>query len=212
MGNFGDLREEYDSSPLSLGDMDRDPMSQFRLWLAMALKGGVREPNAMVLSTSSREGVPSSRTILIKEAREEGFTFFTNYSSRKSLEILSNPWVSLTTYWREIYSQVSVEGRAEKLAEEESVRYFETRPRDAKIGAWCSPQGRELSSRGELERAFSLYSERFSGERVIKPPHWGGFIVRPYQFIFWRGRRHRLHDRFLYRKEGGEWRVTRIAP
>lgn len=212
MVDYGELREEYDSSPLRVEDLDRDPFVQLSRWLKAAIECGVKEPNAMVLSTSSREGIPSSRTILIKSVTSEGLTFFTNYSSRKGVEIAANPMVSLTTYWRESYSQVTIDGMAEKLSDEESTRYFQSRPRETQIGAWSSPQGKEIQNRGELEEAFESYMQKFSGKEVPRPPHWGGFIIRPTQFIFWRGRSHRLHDRFLYREERGSWKLSRIAP
>ncbi|MEM1282236.1 MAG: pyridoxamine 5'-phosphate oxidase [Chlamydiota bacterium] len=207
------LRTEYRSTPLMLKDMHSNPIEQLKLWMHTAIDEGVVEPNAMVLATASKDGQPSTRTVLIKQIHDEGIVFYTNYKSRKGREVLENPKVSVTIFWKEIDSQITIDGTAEKIPDEESEVYFSSRPRETQIGAWSSNQGEVLASRSVLVDAFENYTSKYVGQDVPKPPHWGGYIIRPTLFIFWKGREHRLHDRFLYEKETAEsWNIKRISP
>lgn len=207
------LRIEYRSHSLMLKDMHKSPIEQLKVWMHTAIDEGVVEPNAMVLATASKDGQPSTRTVLLKQIHDEGIVFYTNYESRKGREVLENPKVSVTIYWKEIDSQITIDGTAEKIPDKESEVYFSSRPRETQIGAWSSNQGEVLASRSVLVDAFDNYTSKYEGQDVPKPPHWGGYIIRPTLFIFWKGREHRLHDRFLYEKETNDsWNIKRISP
>lgn len=207
------LRKEYRSIPLTLEEMHKDPIEQLKLWMRHAIDEGVVEPNAMILATASAEGAPSTRTVLAKQIQQEGLLFYTNYESRKGKEIAENPRVSATFYWKEMERQVSLDGIARKISEEESQSYFTKRSRDAQLGAWSSRQGEPLASRKALLDSFESYRTTYEGKEVPKPPYWGGYLFLPSLFIFWKGREHRLHDRFLYTKSpDGSWVIQRIAP
>jgi pyridoxamine 5'-phosphate oxidase len=207
------LRKEYRSHPLKFKDMHKDPIEQLKIWMHTAINEHIVEPNSMVLATSSKEGLPSTRTVLIKQIHTEGLVFYTNYESRKGQEIQDNPQVSATIYWKEIDSQITIDGTAHKISEEESENYFLTRPRDTQIGAWSSRQGEALASRLVLVDAFDHYTSKFESQDVPKPPYWGGYIIQPTLYIFWKGRDHRLHDRFIYKKTPDDsWGIERISP
>jgi pyridoxamine 5'-phosphate oxidase len=167
---------------------------------------------AMTLSTASRDGRVSARVVLLKGFGERGFVFFTNYDSRKSREIAENPQSALTLYWHTLNRQVRIEGTIEKTSAEESEEYFQTRPRGSQLGAWASPQSDEIVSRAELERRLAEVEARFAGREIPCPPFWGGWRLRPDRIEFWQGRESRLHDRIVYTKENGAWRITRLAP
>ncbi len=172
-----------------------------------------REPHAMNLSTVSREGKPSSRIVLLRGIRKEGFEFFTNYRSRKGNEIKSKPWGALTFFWFELGRQVRIEGRLKKMSAKESDDYFATRPRSSQIGAWASDQSKLLKSRHELEESFEYYQQKFQDKKVPRPSHWGGYILVPDKIEFWQGRTNRLHDRLLFtRQRNRRWKIQRIAP
>jgi pyridoxamine 5'-phosphate oxidase len=204
----------HDDRPLDREDLDDDPAAQFRRWLADAETAGIVLPHAMAVATADERGHPSVRFVLLRGADERGFTFFTNYESRKSREIAANPWAGLVFFWKELDRQVRVDGPVERLDARESDEYFATRPRDAQLGAWASDQSTVLVDRGALEERMSWFSERFPGE-VERPPHWGGFRIRAHTIEFWQGRAHRLHDRFRYvRSQDGSsgWSVDRLSP
>lgn len=207
------LRKEYRSHPLTMKEMHQNPIEQLKRWMHTAINEGIVEPNAMVLATVSKEGLPSTRTVLLKQIKDEGIIFFTNYESRKGKDILENPNVSVTLYWKEIDSQITIDGTAEKISEEESDIYFASRPRDTQVGAWSSQQGRVLASRLVLVDAFDHFTSKYEDQDVPRPPYWGGYLIKPKLFVFWKGREHRLHDRFLYtRGSEGLWDIKRIAP
>lgn len=169
------------------------------------------EPNAMQLATT--DGVkPSLRTVLLKGIENDSFVFFTNYHSRKSMDIKRNPHATLLFYWPELERQVTVEGLAEKTSHKDSENYFATRPRSSQIGAWVSHQGQKLDSRDIIEAKFKEYSERFEGKKIPMPDHWGGIRIVPTRFEFWQGRPFRLHDRFEYLLERDLWVINRISP
>ena len=206
------LRREYVSQPFNEGQVDGDPVTQFKKWFDEAVRSEQPDAEAMTLSTATPDGRVAARVVLLKGCDERGFVFFTNYESRKSLEMMSNPHVALTFYWHTLHRQVRIEGLAEKASPEESEEYFQTRPHGSQIGAWASPQSQEISDREELERRVDEIEARFKGRPVNCPPFWGGFRVKPERIEFWQGRESRLHDRILYTLRDSEWRISRLAP
>ena len=188
-----------------------EPLSPFRRWLDEAWKG---EPNAhaMTLATSSLDGRPSARVVLLKGLDQRGFVFYTNLESRKSSELAANPHAALCFLWKSLNRQVRVEGIVETVGDDEADAYFATRPRDSQIGAWASDQSRPLESRAELERRVEMFESRFGGGRVLRPAYWSGFRVLPQRVEFWQERPFRLHDRHLFIREGTGWRRERLFP
>ena len=202
----------HDDVPLRREDLLDDPIEQFRRWLGDAEAAGIPLPNAMAVATADAEGRPSVRHVLLRGVDERGFTFFTNYDSRKGRQLAENPHAGLVFLWKLLDRQVNATGTAERVDPAESDAYFATRPREARLGAWASAQSSVLESREELERGVAEADERFAGIEVPRPPNWGGFLVRPDTVEFWQGRRSRLHDRFRYAREDGRWRVDRLSP
>ncbi len=193
-------------------DLGDDPIERFRTWLEEAREAGVLFPEAAALATADARGRPAVRHVLVKGADERGFTFFTNLESRKARHLGENPSAALAFLWRELDRQVCVTGRATLVDDAESDEYFRTRPREARIGAWASRQSRPLGSRDELEAAFAEIAARFPGDDVPLPPHWGGYRIEPETIEFWKGREHRLHDRFRFTRDGAAWRLERLWP
>jgi pyridoxamine 5'-phosphate oxidase len=207
------LRQEYGDAGLDVADLDADPVAMFRRWLDETVAAGLHEPNAVVVSTATPDGRPSSRVVLLKAVDERGFVFYTNYGSRKGEELAANDACALLFPWHDLQRQVRVEGRAERVSEEESAAYFATRPRGSQVGAWASPQSREVASRAELDALHDRAEQRLGGRgEVPLPPYWGGFRVVPETVEFWQGRSGRMHDRLVYRREDAGWRTTRLAP
>ncbi len=206
------LRREYTEGGLRRDDLRDDPFEQFDLWFGQACKAGVLEPNAMSLATAPAGGGPTLRTVLLKKFDARGFVFFTNFGSNKARQIDGDPRVALLFPWLALERQVSVVGRAEKIPVSETVKYFVTRPLESKIGAWASPQSDVISSRGFLRMKFAEMKAKFKAGEVPVPSFWGGFRVVPEQIEFWQGGAGRLHDRFLYSREGEGWRIERLAP
>lgn len=210
--NIAKLRQDYNLKGLDEQDLDPNPFTQFKLWFDEALSAGVVEPNAMVLSTVS-DGRPSARVVLLKDLDQAGFTFFTNYESKKAKEMESDPFVAVTFFWKELERQVRIEGKVEKTTNQESAEYFAVRPRGSQVGAWASTQSEHLASRAELEERTLLLEQKFDGAQVPRPPHWGGYRVIPHYFEFWQGRSSRLHDRLVYEKtDEGSWEIERLYP
>lgn len=210
--------DELRNEELDVNTVDPDPLKQFQKWYKDALRAEVPQPDAMHLSTAARDGIPSGRFVIYKDPEEfglgvEGFPFFTNYDSPKSEEIMQNPRVALTFYWAELSRQVRIEGSAKKLSEEASDKYFETRPHASKLSAWASPQSQGIEDRSELIERVEDYREKFEGQTVPRPEHWGGFWVTPHEIEFWQHRDDRLHDRVRYElQEDGNWKIRRLAP
>jgi pyridoxamine 5'-phosphate oxidase len=203
----------HEDRPLRRSDLLDDPIEQFRRWLGDAEAAGVPLPNAMAIATADARGRPSARHVLLRGVDERGFQFFTNRESRKGRQLAENPWAGLVFLWKELDRQVHVTGPVSLLADEESDVYFATRPREAQLGAWASEQSAVIAGHEALEARMAEMSERFPTE-VPRPPYWGGYLVGSETVEFWQGRRHRLHDRFLYTAEGDGkgWRVDRLAP
>jgi len=212
MKSLADLRKTYARETLNQSAVDPNPIIQFKTWMNEALDAELPEPNAMTVATVSADGKPSARVLLIKGVDERGFVFFTNYESQKGLDLEANPHAALVFYWIELERQVRIEGRVEKLPEEESDAYFASRPLESRIGAWASDQSRELSSRAALVASAAKYAARYM-LNPPRPPHWGGYVVIPEVIEFWQGRPSRLHDRIAYtRQPEGGWKITRLSP
>src|SRR5215813_7795413 len=206
------MRHEYISQPFNESDVADDPITQFNIWFDEAVQSAQPDVEAMTLSTATPDGRVAGRIVLLKGCNERGFVFFTNYESRKSREMMSNPRVALTFYWHTLHRQVRIEGLVEKVRPEESEEYFQTRPRGSQIGAWASPQSEEIANREELEQRVEEIDGRFKDRPINCPPFWGGFRVSPERIEFWQGRESRLHDRILYTLRDSEWRISRLAP
>jgi pyridoxamine 5'-phosphate oxidase len=207
------LRREYGDQGLDVPDLAPDPISMFRRWMDDTVESGLHEPNAMVVSTVSAEGRPSARMVLLKAVDERGFVFYTNYDSRKGEDIDTNPAVALLFPWHDLQRQVRVEGTATRVSQTESEAYFSSRPRGSQLGAWASPQSREVASRAELDQLYAGIEDPFDDSvGVPLPPQWGGFLVRPEVVEFWQGRKGRMHDRIVYRRDGENWATARLAP
>ena len=206
------LREAYEMAGLEEADLADDPVAQFQQWFAEVEAAGYWEPNAMVLSTVAADGSPSARNVLLKRVDERGFVLFTNYTSDKASEMEATHRAALTFSWTELRRQVRVVGDAQRLTDEESDRYWTTRPRGSQLGAWSSDQSAVVADRATLERAFAEQQERWASREVERPDHWGGYRVRPDTVEFWQGRPDRLHDRLRYRRGQDGWVVERRAP
>lgn len=200
-----------DIPPLSRADLAADPIAQFGTWFERASEQAPLA-EAMTLATVDADGSPDARMVLLKGYDERGFRFFTNRNSVKGRQLAGRPDAALILYWRELDRQVRVRGRVEELDEAESDEYFATRPRSSQLGAWASPQSEPLADRAELDSHLEDVERRFGEGEVSRPPHWGGYLVRPSRIEFWQGQVGRLHDRFVYVREGDGWRIERLAP
>lgn len=209
--SIANLRENYDKDVLLESNINPNPFKQFQLWFDQARAEGGLEPNAMTVSTVSADGKPSSRICLLKDFDENGFVFFTNYTSVKGQDLATNPHASLLFFWMIQQRQVHINGRVEKISTEESTDYFKSRPIGSQIGAWASLQSQEIS-REVLEKRYADYEAQF-GQEVPKPEHWGGYRVIPESIEFWQGRPSRLHDRLKFTRDAvGQWQFTRLSP
>jgi pyridoxamine 5'-phosphate oxidase len=229
---LADMRREYSLGGLRRADLDANPMAQFQRWFAQASGGGRArkigialyelwhallghtppEVNAMVLATVDRNGKPSTRTVLLKGVDERGFAFYTNYDSRKGLELADNPNAALTFYWPDLERQVCVAGTVTKLSRHESEAYFKTRPHGSRLATWASNQRDAVADRAALEAKWNEMGMKYPGD-VPLPPNWGGYVLKPERIEFWQGRPSRLHDRFCYtRQSDGSWKLERLSP
>ncbi len=206
------LRAEYAQAELSRKTLLEDPFEQFRRWFDQALEARIPLANGMTLSTVSADGQPSARNVLLKDLDNRGFVFYTNRESRKGTELAQNPRASLCFWWVPLERQVCILGAAEKVSEEESDAYFATRPRDSNLSAMASNQSQVVASRAVLDDRVAELRAEWSGKKLVRPSHWGGYRVVPSSIEFWQGRLNRLHDRFRYRREGDRWVIERLAP
>lgn len=211
--SFDKRRKDYQLSHLREEDVDRDPIRQFQKWFDEAVAARVEEVDALTLATATPDGRPSARIVLLRGIDERGFAFFTNYESRKAREIESNPRAAMVFFWQGMERQVRIEGRVERVPDEESDRYFHSRPAGSRLGAWASPQSQVIASRDVLEAAYRETEARYTAGDVPRPPHWGGYRLVPEAIEFWQGRLSRLHDRLRYaRTPDGTWLIERLAP
>jgi len=210
--SIADIRKEYKLKSLGEEDVDIDAIKQFTIWWNDALDSEITEVNAMTLATVSKEGIPSARIVLLKGYDENGFVFYTNYNSKKGHELKNNKHATILFFWKELERQVNITGTVEKVSEKESDDYFFIRPAASRIGAWSSPQSTVISSRKVLEENEIKFREQY-GNDAPRPPHWGGYRLKPQTIEFWQGRASRLHDRLLYSlQENGSWKIERLAP
>ena len=205
------VRQEYSKQELSEQQCLDNPIEQFEQWLNEAIAAKVNEPTAMNVATVDADNRPSSRVVLLKEVNANGFVFFTNYHSHKGQALAVHPYAALTFFWPELERQVRIEGTVEKLPENESDAYFASRPYTSRIGAWASEQSTEIASKSVLLKRAAMFGVKHP-LNVPRPPHWGGYLVRPERIEFWQGRPSRLHDRICYQKNKKEWRKARLAP
>lgn len=209
---LSDLRRDYQSASLDERSIDRDPHRQFAEWFHAAVAANVPEPNAMTLATVDDRGMPAARIVLLKDHDARGFTFYSNYESRKGRELAAHPRAALVFFWVELERQIRIDGAVEQVDPATADAYFRKRPRLSRLSAWASPQSTPVPDRATLEARFDEAQRRFPGEDVARPPHWGGYRVVPDTFEFWQGRASRLHDRIEYRRDDTGWRIRRLAP
>lgn len=209
-----EMRKEYLKETLEAQDLSSDPFEQFAEWFLQAQMTENREVNAMVLSTVSASGQPSSRVVLLKSVDEGGFVFFTNYDSRKSKELQANPKVALVFWWSSLERQIRIEGEVVKITADNSDEYFNSRPLESRVSAIASPQSQIIKDRAELEELWANASKKINDDgQIERPANWGGWKVIPSKFEFWQGRFSRLHDRFSYSPSvGNSWKIDRLAP
>ena len=211
--DIASIRRDYQLASLEEETCGALPMDQFERWWEEAIASNIDEVNAFVLSTIKASGVPSARVVLLKGYTPEGFIFFTNYESAKGQDIEQHPKVAMNFFWKELERQVRITGNIEKVSTEESEKYFKSRPKESQIGAWSSPQSRIIPDRAFLEEIVAENAEKFKEGEIPLPPHWGGYIVKPFEMEFWQGRSSRLHDRIQYSLHSdGHWVRVRLAP
>jgi pyridoxamine 5'-phosphate oxidase len=211
--NIADLRRNYTLAGLTEERTDGDALRQFAQWFDEAAQAQLStEINAMTLATATPDGKPSARIVLLKGVDERGFVFYTNYESRKGMEIAENPRASLVFFWQELERQVRIDGVVEKTSPEETARYFQSRPLESRIGAWVSHQSSVIGNRAVLETRYEQLSKEYADGEIAVPPYWGGYRVVPECVEFWQGRPSRLHDRLLYTKTQSGWRHERLSP
>ena len=206
-----DIRKQYLFSSLDEETVLPNPFDQFKIWLQEAIESNLLEPTAMVLSSVDEQLQPHSRVVLLKELSSDGFVFYTNFEGNKAHQMAQNNRVSLVFFWPLLERQVRIVGHVEKNSEAVSSSYFKSRPLESQLGAWASPQSKPIRSKDFLEKQFQYYQQKF-GTQVPKPPHWGGYIVKPSKIEFWQGRPNRLHDRLLFSFENADWKMSRLAP
>ncbi len=206
------IRRDFADKPLDESTVESDPFKQYAVWFEEAVNCQILDPYAMCLSTVSKEGQPSSRIVYMRDIIDDGFVFYTNYLSQKGLELEDNNRAALNIHWAEVERQIRIEGVVEKASEEVSDNYFNKRPKESQIGAWASAQSDELTSRDQLENKVKELTKKYKNSEVPRPPHWGGYILKPTKVEFWQGRASRLHDRIVFLKKDGGWQLVRLSP
>ena len=209
---INNLRREYKLNKLSEETIQENPFNQFEKWFNEVMKVGLIEPNAMILATADDKAKPSVRVVLLRGLSKKGFTFFTNYKSRKGKNLTENYAASLLFFWAELERQVRIEGKIKKISRAESQKYFDSRPIESQLAAWASEQSEIIPSRDYLEARFQIFKRQFKGKKIPVPQDWGGYILVPEYFEFWQGRESRLHDRICYKKVNKRWIIFRLAP
>ncbi len=214
MKDLSNYRRSYEKRELTEANITEDPMSLFRSWFIEAEDfAGAGEVNTMTVSTIGKDGFPKARIVLLKQFTYEGFIFYTNYNSEKGKAIAANPNICLSFFWQELERQVIIKGKAEKVADNISDGYFESRPEGSRLGAIVSPQSEVIPSRAFLEDKLKSLEKSSQGKEIERPPHWGGYLVKPVEIEFWQGRPNRLHDRIRYKvNEDFSWLIERLAP
>jgi pyridoxamine 5'-phosphate oxidase len=213
MTQIAEIRKEYILHSLNKKDVAENAMEQFGRWWEDALKSDINEVNAMTLATASADGLPAARIVLLKGFHTEGFQFYTNFESFKGKQLEENPRACLVFFWKELERQVRITGLVEKLSPADSDIYFKSRPAGSRIGAWASPQSEVIENSKWLSERVHQFEKDFADNNIPRPPHWGGYLVRPVTIEFWQGRPSRLHDRLLYSlQENGNWEIERLAP
>ncbi|MDB6021138.1 MAG: Pyridoxamine 5-phosphate oxidase [Pedosphaera sp.] len=211
--SIADLRRDYTLAGLRRADLNPDPVAQFSKWLDQAVAARLPDPNAMTISSVDAGGQPSGRIVLLKAVDRRGFTFFTNYESRKGQELAGNAKASLVFFWAELERQVCITGTVTKVSREESAKYFNSRPKGSRLAAWVSSQSEVIANRAVLEKKLDELTVKYPGEEVPLPPYWGGFCLAPAVIEFWQGRPNRLHDRFRYSQQPDHpWTIERLSP
>ena len=212
--DLSDYRKSYEKGELLLGNAPENPLELFRNWfIEVDTHFNIDETNAMTISTMGLDGYPKSRVVLLKKYTYEGFIFYTNYNSEKGKAIEANPNVCLSFFWHKLERQIIIKGTCEKIAPNLSDGYFESRPDGSKLGAWASKQSTVVPSRTHLDNELKAYEEKFKGQEIPRPEHWGGYIVRPTSLEFWQGRPNRMHDRIRYElQENFDFKIDRLAP
>lgn len=212
-GSIADIRKNYSQKTLSESDSEKNPIQQFSKWWAEALASEIAEVNAMTLATASQDAVPSARIVLLKDFSEAGFVFFTNYESYKGQQLAENPKACLVFFWKELERQVRITGLIVKLSVEANDAYFYSRPAGSQIGAIASPQSQVIENREWLDNHYEKLEKELQGQKLQRPEHWGGYIVKPVIVEFWQGRPSRLHDRLQFTlDDNGKWKIERLAP
>ncbi|NRB07202.1 MAG: pyridoxamine 5'-phosphate oxidase [Richelia sp.] len=210
---IAELRKDYTLEGLHESGVSHNPFQQFGIWFEQALSAQLPEPNAMTVATSTPDGTPSARIVLLKNFDERGFIFYTNYLSHKGVELITNPQAAIVFWWAELERQVRICGNVEQISDQESDKYFYSRPLNSRLGAWASEQSQAIASREVLEERFQELQEKYANEEIPRPPYWGGFLVVPQEFEFWQGRTSRLHDRLGYTLlDDGGWQIERLSP
>jgi pyridoxamine 5'-phosphate oxidase len=212
MKELKNLRVDYSGDLIDIKKLNNNPIKEFEIWFKKAKKENIIEPNAMILSTISKNNLLNSRTVLLKNITDKGFVFFTNYESRKANDIMHNNNVSVVFLWKKIERQVIIKGTAVKITKRDSKKYFDSRPEKSKIAAWVSKQSKELHNSSDLIKRFKNFENKFKNKLIPYPDFWGGYIIHPNSIEFWQGRSSRMHDRILYKKEKNKWNINRLYP
>ena len=212
MKGIQNLRVDYSGHLINMEKMKNNPIEEFKLWFENAKNNNIVEPNAMILSTLSNKGLINSRTVLLKNIKDDGFIFFTNYESKKAIDIKKNNIVSSVFLWKKIERQIIISGNSIKIPRDESIKYFHSRPEKSKIAAWASKQSSELDNTNKLMERFNYYEMKFKGKKIPMPNYWGGYIIIPNSIEFWQGRASRMHERIIYKKTENKWIKMRLYP